>query len=43
MAAMEVGAVALVTNLTQDSSDPLLQLNALELLEQVRRCLRCVP
>lgn len=33
--AVDVGALSLVTDLTQDSSDVLLQLNALELLEQV--------
>lgn len=34
--AVDAGAVSLVTNLTQDSSDVLLQLNALQLLEQAR-------
>lgn len=34
-AALEAGALLLLTDLTEDSSDPLLQLNALELLEQV--------
>lgn len=34
--AVETGAVSLVTSLTGDSSDVLLQLNALDLLEQVR-------
>eukprot|EP00752_Nemacystus_decipiens_P003398 g3144.t1 len=34
-AALEAGALCLVTDLTEDSSDVLLQLNALELLEQV--------
>lgn len=34
-AALEARALPLLTDLTQDSSDPLLQLNALELLEQV--------
>lgn len=34
--AVEAGALVLVTNLTEDESDVLLQLNALELLEQVR-------
>ncbi len=33
--ALEVGALSLVTRLTEDASDVLLQLNALELLEQV--------
>lgn len=33
--AVETGAVSLVTSLAQDSSDVLLQLNALDLLEQV--------
>lgn len=33
--ALEEGALALVTNLTQDSSDVLLLLNALDLLELV--------
>lgn len=35
--ALDAGALPLVTNLTQDSSDVLLQLNALELLEKARR------
>lgn len=34
-AALDAGALPLVTNLTEDASDVLLQLNALELLEQV--------
>lgn len=34
-AAVDAGALSLVTNLTEDASDVLLQLNALELLEQV--------
>lgn len=33
--ALDVGALSLVTSLTEDASDVLLQLNALELLEQV--------
>lgn len=36
-AALGAGALPLVTNLTTDSSDVLLQLNALELLEKARR------
>lgn len=36
-AALDAGALPLVTNLTEDTSDVLLQLNALELLEQVGR------
>ena len=36
-AALDAGALPLVTNLTRDSSDVLLQLNALELLEKARR------
>lgn len=36
-AALDAGALSLVTNLTEDASDVLLQLNALELLEQVCR------
>lgn len=36
-AALDVGALSLVTRLTEDASDVLLQLNALELLEQVSR------
>ena len=35
--ALEAGALPLVTNLTRDSSDVLLQLNALELLEKARK------
>lgn len=35
--AVDSGAVSLVTRLTQDSSDVLLQLNALDLLEQVKK------
>lgn len=35
--ALNAGALPLVTNLTQDSSDVLLQLNALELLEKASR------
>lgn len=35
-AAVEAGALPLVTDLIGDSSDVLLQLNALELLEQVK-------
>lgn len=34
-AAVDAGALSLVTSLTEDASDVLLQLNALELLEQV--------
>lgn len=34
--ALDAGALPLVTNLTRDSSDVLLQLNALELLEKAR-------
>lgn len=36
-AAVDADALSLVTNLTEDASDVLLQLNALELLEQVTR------
>lgn len=39
--AEEAGAVSLVTSLTRDSSDVLLQLNALDLLEQVSAVLAC--
>lgn len=35
--ALDAGALPLVTNLTQDSSDVLLQLNALDLLEKASR------
>lgn len=35
-AAVDAGALSLVTELTEDTSDVLLQLNALDLLEQVR-------
>ena len=34
-AAVDAGALSLVTSLAEDASDVLLQLNALELLEQV--------